>query len=153
MSTNWYDAIKKQQDILEAAVSRERDIDYSAKYDAEGVAAPLEPTRGFCIRHGYGNSLHEKQDACVNWWAEGVAPLEPSAPEFAQQMVDCIENYPGILNMRDFFAERLSTYAAAVSKNIQEELALTKRVLLQHMNGDDYEMSLAGLYAKLTEND
>lgn len=38
-------------------------------------------------------------------------------------------------------------------KSDAEKLALAKRVLLQHLNNEDYEMSLAGLLAELTQDD
>lgn len=38
-------------------------------------------------------------------------------------------------------------------KTDSEKLAIAKRVLLQHINGEDYEMSLSGLFAELSADD
>jgi hypothetical protein len=39
-----------------------------------------------------------------------------------------------------------------IAPNWKDLAELAARVLLQHMNDEDYEMSFAGLYARLTEH-
>ena len=47
---------------------------------------------------------------------------------------------------------KLAAPPATPEPNWKALTELAARVILQHMNDEDYEMSLAGLYAKLTEH-
>ena len=125
--------------------------------DAENVFRFAEALRDHCLSSANQkiaelDTLSKTQQDLKEFYLAKLQQAEEKIAELTRALGQALEYVPES-KWKEGIEAALSSPAAATQPNWKELAQLAAKVILQHMNDEDYDMSLAGLYATLTEHE